>query len=101
MNFIDEQLKKIATSANEQREKYGLPRIEEAAFDTKYVSREQAEKMNAGKPYIVKVDNVQVFSADFVFQQMQAQGQIIDRARHIAEFAVLVAAAAIVVAIIF
>jgi hypothetical protein len=57
--------------------------------------------MDDGKSYIVKVDDVQVFSADFVFQQMQAQGQRIDRARRIAELAVLIATAAVVVAIIF
>ena len=42
-----DKLKKIATSANEQREKYGLSRIEEAAFDIKYVSKEQYDKLLA------------------------------------------------------
>lgn len=42
-----DQLEKIATSANEQRKKYGLPRIEEAAFDIKYVSKEQYDKLLA------------------------------------------------------
>lgn len=41
-----DKLKKIATSANEQRKKYGLPRIEEAAFDTKYISKEQYDKLH-------------------------------------------------------
>jgi hypothetical protein len=46
-NTIDSQLKKITTSANEQREKYGLPRIKEAVCDIKYVSKEQYDRLHA------------------------------------------------------
>ena len=44
MDSADDKLKKIATSANEQRKKYGLPRIEEATFDTKLISKEQYDE---------------------------------------------------------
>lgn len=47
------------------------------------------------KPYVVEVDGTQVFSADFVFQQMQAQNRRINRARAIAIIAFIIAAASI------
>lgn len=52
------------------------------------------------KPYVIDVNGNQVFSADYVFQQMQAQGRRIDRAKHIAELAALLAAIALVAALI-
>lgn len=51
-------------------------------------------------PYVIDLNGNQVFSADYVFQQMQAQGRRIDRAKHIAEFAALLAAVALVAALI-
>lgn len=45
------------------------------------------------KPFIVSVDGVQVFSADYVFKQMQAQGQRIDRAKRIAVLSMAVSIA--------
>ncbi len=48
------------------------------------------ENLNQDKPYVVKVDDVQVFSADFVFTQMGAQSCRIDRLWNIAIFASVV-----------
>ena len=42
-------------------------------------------------PYVIEVDGVQVFSSDFVFEQMQAQSRRIDRARSIAMLAMAMA----------
>lgn len=55
--------------------------------------REQAENETPleYKPYFVEVDGVQVFSANHVFEQMQAQGCRIDRVKSIALFASAVA----------
>lgn len=52
------------------------------------------------KPYVIDLNRNQAFSANYVFQQMQAQGRRIDRARHIAELAALLAAVALVAALI-
>lgn len=52
------------------------------------------------KPYVIDVNGNQVFSADYVFQQMQAQGRRIDKARHIAEMAALLAAVALLLTIV-
>lgn len=48
------------------------------------------------KDQIVVVDGKQVFTADFVFQQIGAQSCRIDRARHIALVALLLASVAVV-----
>ena len=56
--------------------------------------RKEVNRMDK-KPFVVNVDGVQVFSADFVFQQMQAQSCRIDRARRCAVIAAVVAAAAV------
>ena len=40
---------------------------------------------------VIDVNGAQVFTADFVFEQLQAQGRRIDRARGIALVAVVVA----------
>lgn len=53
--------------------------------------QERSESME--KPFIVSVDGVQVFSADYVFKQMQAQGQRIDRAKRIAVLSMAVSIA--------
>lgn len=42
-------------------------------------------------PYVIEVDGVQVFSSDFVFEQMQAQSRRINKARSIAMLAVTMA----------
>lgn len=52
------------------------------------------------EPYFVVVDDVQVFSADFVYEQMSAQSKRIDMARAIATGSAVVAALAIVICII-
>ena len=44
---------------------------------------------------VVKMDGQQVFTADWVFQQMQAQNSRIDRAKAIATFSAVVAAISI------
>ncbi len=56
--------------------------------------------MEEKKPYVIDINGNQVFSADFVFQQMQAQSCRIDRSRHIAEFSAVVAIVAIVIAVL-
>lgn len=55
--------------------------------------------MHKGRPYIVEIDGVQVFSADFVFEQTQAQSCRIEMARGIAIAAVIMAAGAVVIAL--
>lgn len=52
------------------------------------------------KPYVIDIEGNQVFSADFVFEQMQAQGCRIDRARSLAVGAVVVALAAMALAVV-
>lgn len=52
------------------------------------------------KKQIVEVDGTQVFSADWVFQQMQTQSTLIDRAKRIALAAAIIAALGLVVALI-
>lgn len=49
---------------------------------------------------VINIDDDQVFTADFVFQQMMAQSRRIDRAEMIANMALLVAMASMVAAII-
>ena len=49
---------------------------------------------------VINIDDDQVFTADFVFQQMMAQSRRIDRAEMIAKTALLVAMASMVAAII-
>lgn len=49
---------------------------------------------------VINIDDGQVFTADFVFQQMMAQSRRIDRAEMIAKTALLVAMASMVAAII-
>ena len=50
------------------------------------------------KPYVINIDGNQTFSADFLYEQMAAQGCRIDRARRIAIAALVIAVAAVVVA---
>lgn len=50
------------------------------------------------KPYIIDVDGNQVWSADWVWEQMQAQSCRIDRARSLATGAVVVALVAMALA---
>lgn len=57
-----------------------------------YLSKEDWIKK---KPFIVRVDDVKVFSADFVFEQMGAQSCRIDRAISCAVVAAIVAAASL------
>lgn len=53
-----------------------------------------------GKPFVVEVEGVQVFSADFVFEQMGAQSRCIILARRIAVTAALIAAASLVLSLV-
>mgnify|MGYP000030979683 CR=1 FL=1 len=46
---------------------------------------------------IVEVDSKQIFTADFVFKQMQYQSSRIDKAKSIATIALVIAAISIVV----
>lgn len=51
------------------------------------------------KPYVIDLNGDQVFSADYVFQQMQAQGQRIDRANIKAAVAGVAAAISFMISI--
>ena len=41
-----EPINENGISANEQREKYGLSRIEKTSFDVKYISKEQYDRIH-------------------------------------------------------
>lgn len=56
--------------------------------------------MEEEKPYVLDVNGTQVFSADFVFEQMQAQGSRIDRAQAKAVVAMIIAIASLILNII-
>jgi hypothetical protein len=47
--------------------------------------------MEKKKPFVLDVNGTQVFSADFVFEQMQAQSRRIDRAEAKAAIAAIIA----------
>ena len=51
-------------------------------------------------PHIVKVDGVQLFSADWVFEQMQAQSCRIDRSNKFALLGIAVGVVAVILAIL-
>lgn len=51
-------------------------------------------------PHIVKVDGVQLFSADWVFEQMQAQSCRIDRSNKFALLGITVGVVAVILAIL-
>lgn len=51
-------------------------------------------------PHIVKVDGVQLFNADWVFEQMQAQSCRIDRSNKFALLGIAVGVAAVILAIL-
>lgn len=50
--------------------------------------------------YVVKVEGVQVFSADWVWQQMHAQSCRIDRAKNLAWGAVAVSVSSLIIQIL-
>lgn len=74
--------------------------------------RKRGEDMEQGKnsfdlnsevkntPHIVKVDGVQLFSADWVFEQMQAQSCRIDRSNKFALLGIAVGVVAVILAIL-
>ena len=57
-------------------------------------------KMSQYTPHIVKVDGVQLFSADWVFEQMQAQSCRIDRSNKFALLGITVGVVAVILAIL-
>lgn len=64
--------------------------------------REQGTKAEqAQKPYFVVVDGVQVFTADFVHEQMAAQSRRISRAITAADSAVVIAALSVIILVIY
>lgn len=76
-------------------------RIAALEVELKGGSVEEVKQMDPYKKssYIAEVDGLQVFSADFVFEQLQAQSCRIDRARGIACVAVAVAIIAVIVSV--
>lgn len=52
------------------------------------------------KPYFVVVDNVQVFTADFVFEQLSANGRRIDTARGIAVASAIISVLSVIICIV-
>ena len=52
------------------------------------------------KPYVIDINGNKTFGADFIFEQMSAQGRRIDRAKSIAVWALIFAVSAYVVALV-
>ncbi len=56
-------------------------------------------QQETAKRWVINVDGEQVWTADFVMQQMMAQGRRIDRVKAMAKVALLAALVALVIAI--